>query len=270
MGVSQMIRITQPLAGIFGRVPLRSNAGAGAAADRILRRGPCPTLLFVETDCKRSLPRPSWAPGSKQALGQQRSAHAILQMRLWRIPVAMPSIAGASADAASIDAWLLAVLEDEELRQQVRQLKKVELANVWQLTRTSLLLRHCREAPLSDPLDVHRRLIAGLAGEALLVSSSMFLDTLSDAEGFFDLSFKTIKSRLGSVLDTAASERAMRGARATLTAAEVLGGFEAARAYMHTPNYALGGHTPAELIKTSEGERIVLNELQAQAEGGPL
>jgi hypothetical protein len=24
------------------------------------------------------------------------------------------------------------------------------------------------------------------------------------------------------------------------------------------------------LIKTSEGERIVLNELQAQAEGGPL
>lgn len=184
--------------------------------------------------------------------------------------MAMPSIAGASADAASIDAWLLAVLEDEELRQQVRQLKKVELANVWQLTRTSLLLRHCTEAPLSDPLDVHRRLIAGLAGEALLVSSSMFLDTLSDAEGFFDLSFKTIKSRLGSVLDTAASERAMRGARATLTAAEVLGGFEAARAYMHTPNYALGGHTPAELIKTSEGERIVLNELQAQAEGGPL
>jgi len=126
----------------------------------------------------------------------------------------MPSVAGASADAASIDAWLLAVLEDEELRQQVRQLKKVELANVWQLTRTSLLLRYCREAPLSDPLDVHRRLIAGLAGESLLVSSSMFLDTLSDAEGFFDLSFKTIKSRLGSVLDTAASERAMRGARA--------------------------------------------------------
>jgi hypothetical protein len=39
---------------------------------------------------------------------------------------------------------------------------------------------------------------------------------------------------------------------------------------MHTPNYALGGHTPTELIKTSEGERIVLNELQTQAEGGPL
>jgi hypothetical protein len=53
-----------------------------------------------------------------------------------------------SADFASIDAWLLAVLEDEDLRQQVRQLKKVELAHVWQLTRASLLLRHCRETYL--------------------------------------------------------------------------------------------------------------------------
>jgi putative toxin-antitoxin system antitoxin component (TIGR02293 family) len=174
------------------------------------------------------------------------------------------------ADGASIDAWLLAVLEDEELRQQVRQLKKVELATVWQLTRSFLLLRHSTVSTSLDPLDVHRRLIAGLAGESLLVSSSMFLDTLAEAEGFFDLSFKTIKSRLGRVLDTAASERAMRGARATLTATEVFGDFEAARAYMHTPNYALGGHTPAELIKTSEGERIVLNELQTQADGGPL
>ncbi len=180
-----------------------------------------------------------------------------------------PWVSGA-ADGASVDAWLMAVLEDEELREQVRQLRKVELANVWQLTRTFLLLRHSRASAPPDPLDVHRRLITGLAGESLLVSSSMFLDTLSDAEGFFDLSFKTIKSRLGRALDTAASERALRGARTTLTAAEVLGGFEAARAYMHTPNFALGGYTPAELIKTSEGERIVLNELQAQAEGGPL
>lgn len=175
-----------------------------------------------------------------------------------------------AADGASIDAWLLAVLDDEELRQQVRQLKKVELATVWELTRNFLLLRHSTVSAPPDPLDLHRRLIAGLAGESLLVSSSMFLDTFAEAERFFDLSFKTIKSRLGRALDTAASERAMRGARATLTAAEVFGDFESARAYMNTPNYALGGHTPAELIKTSEGERIVLNELQTQAECGPL
>lgn len=49
---------------------------------------------------------------------------------------------------------------------------------------------------------VHRRLAAGLAGESLLVSSSMFLNALSDAERFFGLSFKTvknIKARLGQV-----------------------------------------------------------------------
>jgi hypothetical protein len=45
----------------------------------------------------------------------------------------------------------------------------------------------------------------------------MFLDTLSEAEGYFDLSSKTDKSHLEHALDTAASERAMRGARATLT-----------------------------------------------------
>jgi uncharacterized protein (DUF2384 family) len=50
----------------------------------------------------------------------------------------------------------------------------------------------------------------------------------------------------------------------------VLGSFDAARKYMHTRNFALGGSTPTELIKTAEGERLVLNELQAQAEGGPL
>ncbi len=33
---------------------------------------------------------------------------------------------------------------------------------------------------------------------------------------------------------------------------------------------ARGLSTPAELLKTAEGERLVLNELQAQSEGGPI
>ena len=66
-------------------------------------------------------------------------------------------------------------------------------------------------------------------------------------------------------------QQASRAARdVTTAAARVLGSYKAARAYMHTPNFALGGATPAKLVKTSEGERIVLNELQAQADGGPL
>ena len=51
---------------------------------------------------------------------------------------------------------------------------------------------------------------------------------------------------------------------------KTLGSFDAARDYMHTRNFALGGATPAYLVKTSDGERIVLNELHAHAEGGPL
>jgi putative toxin-antitoxin system antitoxin component (TIGR02293 family) len=173
-------------------------------------------------------------------------------------------------DWSAIDAWVLSIFADKVLRNQIRRLEKFELESVWNLTERALY-RH-REEHLETPerLEVHRRLLEGLSGESLLVSSSMFLSSLSEAEDFFELSFKTIKSRLGKSLDTAASERAMRAARVTTAAAEVLGSFDAARKYMHTKNFALGGSTPADLLKTSEGERLVLNELQAQAEGGPL
>jgi putative toxin-antitoxin system antitoxin component (TIGR02293 family) len=171
-------------------------------------------------------------------------------------------------DWSEIDASVLSILADRELMSGVRRLQKVELASVWNLTVRALERRTRREA--LGPLEVHRRLLKGLSGESLLISSSMFLNSLSEAEEFFELSFKTIKSKLGKSLDTAASERAMRAARVATAAAEVLGSFDAARKYMHTKNFALGGSTPAELLKTSEGERLVLNELQAHADGGPL
>ena len=178
--------------------------------------------------------------------------------------------AGHEIDRAAIDARVLALFDDASLRSHVRKLDKVELSSVWRLTRQVLSRKGDGVAEPLSPMEVHKRMLEGLAGETLLVSSAMFLSNLADAEKFFGLSFKTIKSRLGGSLDTAASERAMRAARATMTAAEVLGSYDAARAYMHTRNFALGGATPAELVKTSEGERIVLNELHAQAEGGPL
>lgn len=173
-------------------------------------------------------------------------------------------------DRAAIDARVIALFDNASLRSHVRKLDKVELASVWRLTLQVLSRKTTSVAEPLSPIEVHKRLLEGLAGETLLVSSAMFLSNLADAEKFFGLSFKTIKSRLGGSLDTAASERAMRAARATMTAAEVLGSYDAARAYMHTRNFALGGATPAELVKTSDGERIVLNELHAQSEGGPL
>jgi len=172
-------------------------------------------------------------------------------------------------DWSEVDALVLSVLTDRSLLNGVRRLRKVELASVWNLTARALE-RHRVERLSVQPVDVHRRLLEGLSGESLLVSSSMFLNSLSEAEEFFELSFKTIKSKLGKSLDTAASERAMRAARVTTAAAEVLGSFDAARKYMHARNFALGGATPAELLKTAEGERLVLNELQAQADGGPI
>lgn len=173
-------------------------------------------------------------------------------------------------DRAAIDALVIGLFDNESLRSHVRSLEKMELASVWRLTLQTLERKRARAVEPLSPIEVHRRLLEGLAGETLLVSSSMFLNNLADAERFFGLSFKTIKARQGGSLDTAASERAMRAARATMTAARVLGSYDAARAYMHTRNFALGGSTPAELVKTSDGERIVLDELHAHAEGGPL
>lgn len=181
-----------------------------------------------------------------------------------------PEEAAHDIERAAIDARVLALFDNASLRSHVRKLDKVELASVWRLTQQVLSRKPATVAAPLSLLEVHRRMLEGLAGETLLVSSAMFLSNLADAEKFFGLSFKTIKARLGGTLDTAASERAMRAARATMTAAEVLGSYDAARAYMHTRNYALGGATPAELVKTAEGERIVLNELHAQAESGPL
>jgi hypothetical protein len=43
-----------------------------------------------------------------------------------------------------------------------------------------------------------------------------------------------------------------------------------ARNYLRAPNFALGGAAPRDLLKTAEGEQMVLSELQAQADSGPV
>jgi uncharacterized protein (DUF2384 family) len=173
-------------------------------------------------------------------------------------------------DRSAVDARVIALLCHAGLRNQVRKLEKLELSSVWDVTQLALSRKAIDQAEPISALDIHRHLLEGLAGESLIISSAMFLSNLAEVEKHFGMSFKTIKARLGGLLDTATSEMAVRAARATMTAAEVLGSYDAARAYMHTRNFALGGATPVELIKTADGERIVLNELQTQAEGGPL
>ena len=177
--------------------------------------------------------------------------------------------ATSSVDWSVLDAVVLSTLEDKVVHRKLRSLERLELQDVRVATEQAVS-RHKRSIKAIGALDLHQRLVDGLSGEALLVSASMFLDTLQDAERFFDLSFKTIKSKLGRNLDTSSSEVALRAARVTTAAADLFGSFDAARRYLRTKNFALGGATPLELLRTAEGERLVTNELHAQAESGPL
>jgi uncharacterized protein (DUF2384 family) len=68
---------------------------------------------------------------------------------------------------------------------------------------------------------------------------------------------------------SSASDRAAR-CRRVLTEATAALGADAAQTYLHTGNFALGGTTPAELLQSSKGERVVLNELRTHLECGPL
>jgi uncharacterized protein (DUF2384 family) len=173
-------------------------------------------------------------------------------------------------DWERLDAVVLSTLEDRALHRSLRRLDKLELADIRPLAERVLSRQKLANPQVIAPRALHERLMHGLSGESLLVSASLFLDTLQEAERFFHFSFKTIKARLGRALDTSSSELVLRGGRATTAAAELFGGFDAARRYLRTKNYALGGAIPLELLKTAEGERLVMNELHAQAEGGPL
>jgi uncharacterized protein (DUF2384 family) len=68
---------------------------------------------------------------------------------------------------------------------------------------------------------------------------------------------------------SSASDRAARYRGVLIEATAVLGA-DATQTYLHTGNFALGGTTPAELLQSSEGERVVLNELRVPLECGPL
>jgi len=63
------------------------------------------------------------------------------------------------------------------------------------------------------------------------------------------------KQRLGERLTSGESEIALRIGRVLTMAREVFGTPGAARDYLRTPNFALGGTVPRDLLKTAEGER---------------
>jgi putative toxin-antitoxin system antitoxin component (TIGR02293 family) len=121
-----------------------------------------------------------------------------------------------------------------------------------------------------EPLQVHDKLVEGLPGEALFLSSAMLFDSMTEALQLFEISSKTAKHRIGDRLSAAESEIALRIGRVMTIAHRVFGSLDAARKYLATANFALGGAVPRDLLKTAEGENLVIAELQSQAQGGPV
>lgn len=122
-----------------------------------------------------------------------------------------------------------------------------------------------------EPLQVHHRIRSGLPGTAILTAASLVYDTVDEVTAFFSMTPKTLRERVRQDrLSTDESERAVRIGRVALAAAQALGSFDLGRRYLRTRNFALGGATPLDLMHTAEGERIVLDELQAHADSGPL
>lgn len=184
-----------------------------------------------------------------------------------------PPVVGRSFAAlrGSYDTWVVYVFRNRALRRAVQDQAKTNLESLWAETLRELLDADVRRVPSAlEPLEIHRQIVAGLPGEALFLSAAMAFDSMNEALALFDLSAKTAKQRLGERLSTSESEIALRIGRVLTMAQEVFGSADAARKYLRTPNFALGGAVPRDLLKTAEGEQLVLAELQAQGEGGPV
>ena len=171
----------------------------------------------------------------------------------------------------SFDQLVLWLYASGPLRRIVRRQRKTNLEVLWTQTVHCLELRHDEATRRTlNPLEVHEHIVKGLPGEALFLASAMAFDSMSEALEVFEVSSKTAKQRLGERLSAGEGEIALRIGRVVTMAGEALGSLEAGRKYLATPNFALGGAVPRELLKTAEGEQLVLSELQAQAEGAPV
>jgi putative toxin-antitoxin system antitoxin component (TIGR02293 family) len=179
----------------------------------------------------------------------------------------------ASEWRSSIDARVLRIFNNKSLKRHLRDQGKVNFALVWELIMKAMTddRQHAvfTKPPLQQ-LDIHQSLIDGLPGEALLISSAMAFDSMQEALPFFEVSAKTARARMTELLPSAQGEVALRIGRVLTMAADLFGSLEMARQYLRTPNFALGGAIPRDLLKTGEGEQIVIAELQTQAAGGPV
>lgn len=174
---------------------------------------------------------------------------------------------------SSIDSRVLRIFNNKSLKRHLRDQGKVNFALVWALI-VKAMSDDRQNAVFTKPslqqMDIHQSLIDGLPGQALLISSAMAFDSMQEALPFFEVSAKTARARLTELLPSAQGEVALRIGRVLTMAADLFGSLDMAREYLRTPNFALGGALPRDLLKTAEGEQIVIAELRTQAAGGPV
>lgn len=102
-----------------------------------------------------------------------------------------------------------------------------------------------------------------------------FVDAFGLAPGpvadLLDATPKTVRTRkTAAKLPAADVERIIRYVRVWAAASETFEDRNYASAWMHKVNEALGGVTPASLLVTGDGERMVLNELGRIEHGIPV
>jgi putative toxin-antitoxin system antitoxin component (TIGR02293 family) len=172
---------------------------------------------------------------------------------------------------AGVDQRVLRVFANTGLKRSLRQVVKINFDDLWKRTVRAMSEQ---EDPFTksslEQMQVHQSIVDGLPGEALYIASAMAFDSLREALPFFDVSAKTARLRVGAVLPANQGEIALRIGRVLTMAGDLFGSLEVARQYLRTPNFALGGNVPRDLLKTGEGEQLVLAELQTQAAGGPV
>ena len=172
---------------------------------------------------------------------------------------------------ARIDAGLLRLFADKHLRKLFRNEAKLKLGDVWIQAAPELgEIGSVKHQAAAAPMQIHQQIVEGLPGEALFISSAMLYDSLQEALPLFNVTAKTARNRLGDVLQANEGEIALRIGRVFAMAMNVFGSLDAAREYLRTPNFALGGAIPRNLLSTAAGEQMVLSELEAQAEGAPV
>ena len=130
-------------------------------------------------------------------------------------------------------------------------------------TRVSALLggKRVLKHAVSDSLDAHRLIAAGLPGEALshLESRLTVLDTIA-FEKAIGMSLRTLQRRRtdpGQPLSVDQGGRVWKFAEILARASEVMGSQRDAEEWLNEPAIGLNGYRPLDLLATSAGADLV-------------